>query len=206
MKVARILINFTRLGDDKLQSFSTRVLTAMKISAYFPTPNPTLADLQAAIDAFVAAVAAADIGGPTARQDRSVKKAVLVNVLLDLANDVTKTAKGDRLKLVSSGYDISPENFNPGTIGLIVKFNVLLGKVSGSAVLNSNGVKNAVSYTFQYTLGPATANSVWVSATFSKAKYTFTGLEPGKEYSFRMIAVGTNGQESYSEIITKMVV
>ena len=64
-------------------------------------------------------------------------------------------------------------------------------------------VLGATSYIYQITADPTiTADTVWTEVMGSKVKYTFTGLESGKRYWVRVLAIGKDGQCVCSEPIS----
>ena len=72
--------------------------------------------------------------------------------------------------------------------------------------MRGNPVKGAGSYVTECrehgaTLGPWQQVKVSTSASF-----TATGLTPGKEYAFRMKAVGSAGDSPWSDEVVKMAV
>ena len=53
---------------------------------------------------------------------------------------------------------------------------------------------------------PITENTVWISKLGTEMSYTFTGLEVGKRYWMKVVAMGTRGQNVPSEpILTRLV-
>ncbi len=205
MKRARILIDFTRASDPVLESEAQKIVTAMTGNANFPSPVPTLDKVSDAIQNFSDALAAAKMGDKAKVAIKTDMRNALITMLLNLADYVTATANGDRAMLISSGFKVSKGTRNPRTLGDVNNFRVELGPNSGEALLSVDGVKCVDSYFFQCTLAPATNESNWTPGITSKNTFTFTGLEPLKQYSFRIAVSGSNNQVVYTEVITKTI-
>jgi hypothetical protein len=48
-------------------------------------------------------------------------------------------------------------------------------------------------------------NTVWTSTSTTTSKYTFKGLQPGKQYWVRVAAVGARQQVAYSPVASQFV-
>jgi hypothetical protein len=62
----------------------------------------------------------------------------------------------------------------------------------------------AVSYVFQYTTDATLAEASWMPMNCSTTKCQLMGLTPGTKYYVRVAAVGTKGQELYSDVSSKV--
>lgn len=205
MKIPRVLNDFISASDANLESQAQKIYNAMNGNANFPTPDPPLADVLTTIQNYTAALAAAQMGDKTNRAIKTNMRSALVTTLLNLASSVSSTAKGDRPMLISSGFTLNKETNSPRVLGSADNFRVELGKNSGEAILSVNGVKGAKSYIFYYTLAPSTNDRNWTNAIGSQNTYTFTGLEPLKQYCFRIAISGSNNQVVYTDVITKTI-
>ena len=79
------------------------------------------------------------------------------------------------------------------------------GLNSGEARLSFSKVRGSKSNAYQCTPDPLTDDSVWQSEMGTISKHTFTGLESGKRYWFRVMTVGINGQCVYSAAISTII-
>jgi hypothetical protein len=77
----KILFDFSKLSDANLEGRTQQIHGNMDGSVYFPTPDPTLAALLAALTAFSAAVTAATDGGRLAAAIKNEKREELLNLL-----------------------------------------------------------------------------------------------------------------------------
>jgi hypothetical protein len=102
------------------------------------------------------------------------QKRELVSLLTELAEYVTLTSKGDRLKLLSSSFPISGAS-NTQIEQEIQQLDVELGP-PGEATTRVKRVRAARAYMHQYTTEPPTSETAWNSEGCKFAFYTFRGL------------------------------
>lgn len=197
MKSAKLNINFSGLSDANLEQKAASIMQNMTTNPYFPSPIPTLADLQAALTAYsTALVTAADLGRVYVAEKNKARK-VLELLLTQLGMYAMYIANGDIAILTSSGYTLSktPEPqyiTNPGVVTLTN------GITSGELVCSVKPVKGGRSYLHQLTEEPLTPESVWDSTASSRSSYTFQNLQAGKKYWIRVAVVGSGEQIAYS--------
>ncbi|HLK28305.1 MAG TPA: fibronectin type III domain-containing protein [Puia sp.] len=205
MKQPKLLTNFSKFNDVEFENKAQVIYAGMNGNASFPAPSPNLTEVITAIQDYSGALAAAKSRDKVKVSIKNDMRNALEQVLLSLAGYVSFTADGDRTKLTSSGYDLSKESNSPVPLGTPQNFTVGVGQNSGEATVDMDSVKGAKAYTHMYALAPVT-NDAWIVAISSTPGYTFTGLEPMKQYSFRIGVAGSKGQVAYTDIITKMVV
>ena len=197
MKSAKLNINFSGYTDANLEQKAASILQNMTANLYFPTPIPTLADLQAALTNYNSAlVNAADLGRVNVAEKNKARK-VLELLLTQLGMYVMYIANGDAAILTSSGYTLSktPEPQYITNPGVVIITN---GITSGQLVSSVKAVKGGKSYLHQVTEDPITQSSVWDSTASSRSSYTFQNLEAGKKYWIRVAVVGSGEQIAYS--------
>src|ERR1700748_187689 len=114
--------------------------------------------------------------------------------MIALADYVAVTAEGNRAMLVSSGFKISPENFSPRIIGAIKNYKVILGQLPGSVKIICHGVKNAILYVFEYSLGEVNENTVWQSIESTTRSCDIYEMKHLSIYSFRIKVRGPRNQ------------
>jgi hypothetical protein len=88
--IYHILLTFVYYSDAELDRFVEKVLGMMKNNLNFTTPDPALADIQTALAAFTAAVAAKDQGGTQATAARDAARKALITLMRSVAIYVTK--------------------------------------------------------------------------------------------------------------------
>ncbi len=201
----RIVYNFSKLKDADLILTAETIRLAMTANVHFPSPSPALDSLLIHTNAFAASLkATVQTGDKTKMDSRNELKQKLVNTLEELADYVTRQANGNALLLISSGYTI----IQPGTIttiGAPKEIQAQKGTKSGDVQTSVNPVLGAQSYLHQYTSRLLAETNQWICTLSTKCKNTFTGLEPGKRYWFRVATIGLNNQVIYSGIVSRII-
>lgn len=202
MKKIRIILTFIYCRDGDLTNLTRRILDNLKGNVSFPNPTPTLDSIEKALNEYI--VALSNAGG----RDRKMvsikddKKNVLRQLLMDLAQYVMQTARGDKTMLLSSGFDITPEKNNSQR--LPPRLLVELG-LPGQASTRVKRMARARAYIHQVTADPLTPDSVWKSETSIKPEHTFTGLESGARLWFRVIVVSKDGKQIHWEPVLRII-
>jgi hypothetical protein len=165
-------------------------------SSIYPTPAPTLASLQTALDNFSSAVTAAADGGPSATAKKNNLRLILVGLMRQLASYVAVACKGDMTNLLLSGFPIqkptrSPVGILPAPQNLVVTH----GALSGTLDAGVSPVFGAATY--NWTCTPATAGAAPLTGQSTAASYTFGGLTPGVAYTIACNAVGAAGPSNW---------
>ncbi len=201
MRVQKINRSFAKYTDADFQQKALHIITSMTGNANFPTPAPTLADVQAAYDAYASALNAAATLDRQAVSDKNAARQNLELILNQLACYVMNVANGDENMLVSSGFTLTkyplPQALDsPGNVTLTYGINP--GELT-SQVPKQNGR----TFNHQITDTAPTDSTVWTNYSVSTSKYTFTGLIPGKQYWVRVAALGSRKQIAYSTVATQ---
>jgi len=195
-----------KYSDEALEIKAQLIHDSMTGNTHFPTPDPPLADLLAAITNFQAAVLKAKNGSKEDTADKNAKRQTLVDLLHKLSYYVQLTSNGGETIILSSGFDV---NKQPGTVGVLPKpenFKVSVGANKGSIDLSCDPVAHARFYEFQYTEAPASVNSVWVLKTATKHKLLIEGLASGHQYTFKVAAAGSDPNRIWSDEISSYVI
>ena len=101
----RVALSFARLPDDDLLSFARTIIKQMTGNANYPTPKPSIADLQAGADAFSNAIAASKESGKAGTAAKNAAREALIGLLRVEANYVEGEKSTDLSALLSSGFD-----------------------------------------------------------------------------------------------------
>lgn len=199
MRKNKIRISFVKYSDANLETKAGLILKSMTGNPAFPDPVPTLVELQAAVTSYhEALVAAAELGRTNVANKNSIRQQ-LEGLLTRLGMYVMFIANGDEAILVSSGYTLvkTPEPRYISNPGIVTLAN---GITSGELVCSVPQVKGATSYQFGICAELPTDATVWANEPYTKSRFTFQGLVPGKQYWFRVAALGTGGQKAYSPV------
>ena len=74
MKILRITNGFDKLTDAALETRANAILTAITGNPAFPTPTPTIAELQNVLNTYSNALAKAEQGSPLEKAVKNQKK------------------------------------------------------------------------------------------------------------------------------------
>jgi hypothetical protein len=207
MVVLRITNGFTRLSDPKLGSRASNIHLAMTGNPNFATPIPTLAAFQTGINEFLAASSEADNGGSYDKAVKNQKRDALIELLHSLAAYVLFTAAGtDNPELVakSSGFSVAKTG-TPSVLGAIENLQLKDGPNAGDLLVSFNTVVGARAFVYQYTDDETLAEGSWRTEVGTSRKVVLSGLQSGKKYFVRLIAIGAKDQKIISEVVSRLV-
>lgn len=202
--IYHILLNFVNFPDADLVHKVNKVLTAMANNLNFKTPDPALADIQTALNAFTAAMLAKDQGGTLATKARDTAREVVLNLMRQLALYVAKASNGDPTVMLSSGFDITSGSHTQTAFTTPVISKVTNG-ASGTALLHTVPQANVKSVLPQYR---ETGTTTWLNGPIctQMRNIPMPGLTPGKTYDFRVQFIGgSTGQSDWSDVVSHMV-
>lgn len=201
----RINLGFDHLPGPAFNNKSGAIYEGMNENPNFPTPTPDMATFNTARLSFSNALekAASRSVDDIAAKDHA--RTVLTAMLVELGNYVTLTANGDANKLISSRFDLrkkrepKPELQKPKNLKLWDGIN------PGVILVSVDAVRGARSYSFEYTMDPLTADSVWIVVSGTSRKSAFKNLESGTKIWVRVAAVGVRNQFNYSDVLSRIV-
>lgn len=205
MNLLRITNGFNRLADAELEVKANNILASITGNSNFPTPAPTLVTIQTAITDYTNALSVAKSGSPYEKAIKNQKKEELITLLHSLGNYVLFTANGDVLVARSSGFSVTKDSTPAPDVSPAKNQEVKDGANPGELMYSFDKVPGAKSYLYQCTPDPITENSVWQSQPGTIRKTVFSGLESGKKYWCRVMAIGINGQGVYSDPVSRVV-
>ncbi len=203
MRNFKITNGFADMTDTDLRKKTDYIISQMEDNPAFPAPSPTLQEITATLDAFIAAVLAAINGDRIAVAYKHVVRGTLVRQLHLLGNYVLFVAAGDEIKAMTSGFTISKVPQATAAISVPDKLVLSNGPNRGE-LLRFRRVVGARAYMYQITPFPVTAESKWDSSLSTVCKMKFTGLERGREYACRVAAIGVKQQVMYSDVVSRI--
>ena len=201
-------VGFSEYSGAALKQKAQLVITTLSSApgdGYFPSPVPTLAALQTAVDALDAA-----LGTESTQANRALRESAretVINLLQQLAPNLETTANGDMAKLAATGFDLRKKPVrSTGPTPVPQNVRVRTTGTSGEAFVKCSAVALADAYELEHTLDPV--DGPWVDgATFTSSQdMLLAGLTRGKDYYFRVRAIGSNGPSGWSDVATMMVV
>ena len=205
MKVSKLIKDYSKLSEANLDLKAQMVVINLTGNPHFPVTEPTLADFTLVRTAYTTALHNSVEGGKTAVAIKNQARVDLLANMRNLALDIEAQAQGDRAKMVSSGFDLAADGEGVPTLAAPTNFTLSDGMNPGELKLSVKAVANAASYVHEYTEGPITENSVWITKVTTSREYTFTGLKSGIRVYARVAAIGRKGQEVYSVVLTRVI-
>jgi len=202
---AKVAVSFVSRDTDAQFIIDTaRIVAGMTGNAAFPTPVPTLANVVAARNAYLAAVTAGQ-DSRLARSLRQKTRLALVVLLRQLAHYAEDASAGDRTVLMSSGFPLQQGRSPAGVLAAPLQVRLAKGKTSGTAIARCRRIVRARAY--QWRIAPAATPTAWspVVTTFA-AHAEFEGLTLTTMYVVQVCAVGTAGTGDWSETASLLVV
>ena len=202
MKKSKIILSFIYCRDGELVKVARRILDCLKDNTQFPNPTPLLAAIEKALEEYI--VALSNAGGRDREMVaiKDVKRAILRQMLTELAYYVTQICKGDKAMLLGSGFDLNVEKGKPQKAP--PKLQVELG-MPGQVTTRIKKVTGARAYVHQYAEDPLTPQSVWISETSLNPVHTFAGLESASRVWLRIIVIDRTGQSLYWDPVLRIV-
>jgi len=202
---AKVAIGYlSETSDANLIVAIQSILTGMTGNAAYPSPNPTLANITAARDSYIAAVNAAKDSRRQIAVRRQQRVAV-VALLRTLALYVQAASGGDLPTLVSSGFIAQRRRQPVGPLPPPANLRLTRGSNSGQIIARCQKLKQARAYEWRYASVATPAAWVELDSTFA-ASIILSGLVPGTQYSVQVRALGTAGPSDWSDAAMLMVV
>lgn len=198
-----ILSSYKAMRDSDTITQGYRIVEKMENNPNFPDAPTALADAKKVLPELQSAVSDAKGRDVEAVALKNNKKAELIALLVVLAEYVTLTCKGDRVKLLSSGFPISGAS-STQVDQVIQELDVQLG-VPGEATTRVKRLSRARAYLHQYTTELPGSETVWHSEGSKFPYYTFSGLTSVSKYWFRVVAISAGGEKITSPIVTKVI-
>jgi hypothetical protein len=191
--------------ENDLEVKGDHVVETMENNPDFPDLPPAFAELKKEMPEFRASRRNAETGDKKQVSIKNDKKVRVQNLLQELAEYVTVKSNGDRTLILSSGFDVSNESRTKKNLPpSIEKLEVELGE-AGVATIRTKDVTAVKAYIHQYTTEPPSINTVWVGDGSSYGDHTFSGLSSGKQYWFRVVAIGFKKQKAFSPIVSRFI-
>lgn len=179
---------------------STVVETAMKNNPNFPEPTPSLAEVEEARLALVAAIPAAAYGDRVMVAKRNTARKALAKKLVDLCRYVNSACAGDRDVALGSGF--LPAKSPEPTPLVDPPYNVTATATEkvGEARIRFRTHKGSKTKQIFATSGDPNVEEGWVLVGITtKSNFLATGLDPNKFYWFKVNAVCAAGISGFSD-------
>lgn len=186
---------YRRPVSDKLLK-SEFIVQQMTLNATtFVTPNPTLADIDAArIDLSKAAVAA-QAGGVVLTLAKNEAEAKLDKLISQLASYVQNVSGGEESIILQAGMDVRRAPSPLPTPPIVKNLDAAPTRTQGEIQLKWDTLGSSYYYQVEMYVEDDAGNAFWNKiAVQSKSKFLVTGLTTGKVYRFRVAGVGKDDE------------
>jgi hypothetical protein len=193
----RLLVSFARAKTPALLMFGYHVVTELTGNASFTTLNPTLPVVTASLDALKAADDNAMGGGKMVIAIRAQGKIDAILVLRQLVTSVENQANGDRVKLISSGFEVSKVRSKVGDLPPPEASKVTQGMNPGEIKCSVVKPKGASAVLWRIALNSAPTVYLETVTSFG-GRYTFVGLTAGAIYLVQAALTCAAGQTGWS--------
>ena len=200
----KLKTGFSRVRDVDLADRTRAVIAALSDNSNFPGTARALATLKSRLAPFESALA---LPKGTAREEQLAStRSPLATQLEQLARKLEITPGVTDDALAMTGFEIRQRSVRTDA-PVDAPDNVRLkgtGKM-GSVQLLCDAVKRAKTYQVQYALDPN--SGPWIDAGIfgSTRRIILSGLTRGKDYWFRVRAIGPRGPGAWSDRATIMV-
>jgi hypothetical protein len=174
----------------------------MSGSAWFPSPRPDLATVEAAIEALAAAQTATHMGGPaqtTIRDRKRLDLQILLDELRAYVQSVADANAENAASIIESAGMYVKGARARGRAG----FRLKNGRLSGEVDAFTDQAGNRASYEWQYSLDGCVS---WIGCpSTTKANTTIAGLPPGARVWVRYRTVVKSVTSDWSEPLSIIV-
>ena len=204
MKIIQTKLDFMQFSPIAKVGFYRNVIAKFTDNPRFPTPDVTMLEASAAVDALERAIVAASDGGRTSISEMHDQEKLTDTVFRNLAAYVDRIAAGDESTILSSGFH---ETKQP-TYSSKAILTMVDGAHSGSVIFKGKANPRAGAYHFQMCKGsiPLTEDGWVLCGVSTSANFELSGLDVMCLYYFRIAAITPDGLTDYSEPVSKIVV
>ena len=203
---AIVLLGLIGLTSKALVEKGRNCVDMLTGNASFTLPAGFLASISAACDVLEQAnEEVLFFGGKVNYQAKRVAERALADLLRELAGYVQAQSGGDASKILSAGFDVRKRGEPVEKLSTPENLRGQLTSFAGNAVLRWNTVANATNnQVFINSTDPEQEDKWELVAYTSKSRYTVTDLESGKNYWFRVQAMGRKGLLSPMSQVVKV--
>lgn len=159
--------------------------------ADFATPNPTLADVTAAVQTLADAAVAAQAGGYALTFAKNEAEKVLDDLMRQLMAYVQNVSGGSEAIIIRSGMDIKRTPSPLPDPLLVQNLDAFPTRIQGEVQLTWDRLDNVIGYRVERWFEDDAGNGFWDKlAITTKSKFLATGLTTGTVYRFRVAGIG----------------
>ncbi|MET3126720.1 hypothetical protein ABID42_001822 [Arcicella rosea] len=201
MSTVKVIISFSRLRDDDLDTQSQVIISKLTGNVNFPNPIPTLAEITASRNAYVDALIVSKTGGRQETLKKNHARKELEQQLGLLALYIQANCKNDDLIALGSGFEIQKSKAPIGILAKPSNFKVENGPLAASLYASVDKIEGAKSYLFEITKAPVTEDSIWQVESSTAKTFLFEDLVAGTQYAIKVAGVGSNPKKVFSDVL-----
>jgi hypothetical protein len=206
MTPEKVQTYYAKIEEAKLGDFALNVHDKLQGNPAFAKPNPTLAELKAALTAYVTArTLALEQKSPLNTERKNAAKEILTALLSRLAIYVNLTANGDVAALLSSGFTLYATRSAVGVLPAPHDVRIGDGFDKGSLRLTFAKVDRANGYLIAYTDDPALPLAQWQKKLTTRTHEEVTGLTRGREYHFKVAATSAAADQTETYVFSEPI-
>lgn len=206
--MANIKLDLQNKTVDQKVTLGINHITSMDGNANYPTAvrSPSDAQFQAAQDALLAAISAAEAA------ETAWKAAIIARNDAEAAWDTAISARAsncesitprNRALLQTTGLPLRSAPVPVGIPNAPINLLATPAKNSGELIINWTRVRGATSYIVERMVHDSSGSWQQVKL-LSQSKFTNTGLTPGVTYAYRVRALATAGAGPWSDETVRM--
>ena len=204
MKKVKATLDFIQFQPLVKVGFCRNVSGHLASNVVFLNPTIPLEEVNAAIDAFEAAILDAQDGSHTAKAIMREKELLIDTMFTTLCAFVNTVANGDVVIITSSGFNMSKQPEHRTKSILAIHYTEHSGVVE---VESATGDK-VVAFSWEICIEVSSmAEKVWVPLkTTTQCKCIIDGLIPGQYISVRVSLLSPAGTSDFSDPVTKLII
>ncbi len=202
--MAQVKLELSSMTNEEVIAFAQTIVTSITGNANFATPNPSLANLAAAITN-----AQTKVNNANNKRQQSENATIQANVAIGSLKDgltlegsyVQNESGGDPDIITSSGIPIRDERAPKPVPAKVSDLSLTQGDDEGEVDIHWHPqVKIVASYSIRYTYGDINTPD-WHNAPESptKSKYTLAGLTKGQQVWIEVAGNNAQGKGGWSD-------
>lgn len=197
-----VKLGHARVTFVALASKSATNVTMLTGNVKFPTPIPTLTEVGLAVTRLEKAIQNYDFTRSRVdKEERDIAFAALKAMRADLGGYVQTVSAGDQELITSAGFETEKVRQPLGQLPAPPNVKAVVTPYPGRLDVRFGGVKGRYIYEVYICGGDPKVEADWsLYTTTGKNRITVDALESGKEYFFRIVALGAAGASPVSDV------
>jgi hypothetical protein len=203
MSSIELIINHSSLRDNEVVPFGENLLQKLDKNTLFVVAPERIALIRSNLTNYQIKLANCKDGNKLDTLQKNEAKNTLTTLYDDLALDLNVQAKGDREKLLTTGFTLVKETVKNKMPPKPVGFKVENGINDGDLIFSVPTNKDARMYVFFFTPAPAAIADTtrWSSVSSTSHKQQISGFTHGVEYECRCAYQGPDRILVFSDTI-----